>query len=177
MNYLYHMVPRTKIEGDTLYPLNVLREKYPEVYEREVGKYVGREHVTKIHIPYFDCEWSDVLHMGAIKPHDLKGALVEAGMDESTPMSFYQIDPSILNPDLVVVYLNKKREKGTPPTEIDFVPFRIKDIERYSHINQETRDIYKTAFDAGKKPLIFALIPHILYKGSIEVGEIPIITV
>jgi len=59
MNYLYHGVPK-QLEGNILYPLNILKDKCPEVYEKEVSKYVGREHVKENRIPAFNCLWNDV---------------------------------------------------------------------------------------------------------------------
>jgi len=40
-HYLYHRVD-PELKGTTLYPLNQLKNIYPDVYERHVKKYAGR---------------------------------------------------------------------------------------------------------------------------------------
>ncbi len=67
MIYLYHSVPKN-LQGNILYPLNTLKEKHPEIYEQQVSKYVGREHMTQQRIPILDCLWNDVLHFSAVNP-------------------------------------------------------------------------------------------------------------
>ena len=44
MNYLFHMVPQN-MQGNTLYPLNDLREVNPKIYKEHKKKYKGREHL------------------------------------------------------------------------------------------------------------------------------------
>ena len=70
MMYLYHSVPRN-LHGNILYPLNALTEKHPEIFEQQVSKYVGREHITQQRIPVIDCLWNDVLHFSAVNPKEI----------------------------------------------------------------------------------------------------------
>ncbi len=60
--YLYHSVPRD-LQGAMLYPLNVLARLYPGLYEEQLKKYVGREHIPRQQIPGLGCAWGDVLHL------------------------------------------------------------------------------------------------------------------
>ncbi len=179
MNYLYHGVPK-HLEGNILYPLNILKDKLPNVYEKEASKYVGRERVKENRIPAFNCLWNDVLHFAAVHPAELKKALVEAGMDESKTLSFYQLDPGILNPEDCIVYLNDKKSEGEKRkaiSEEDFTTYNLEDISKYSALKQETKDYYKEQLAQGIKPLMFLFVPHILYRGSVDISRVPIIQV
>lgn len=78
MNYLYHWVPKD-LQGDTLFPLNTLKEKYPDLYKKEASKYVGREQIMQDVLPILNCLWNDVLHFSAVHPSLVKEALFESG--------------------------------------------------------------------------------------------------
>jgi len=58
--FLYHLVPKN-IRGDILYPLNILKSIYPDIYQYQVNKYFGREYIIEQRIPLFNCLWNDVL--------------------------------------------------------------------------------------------------------------------
>lgn len=175
MQYLYHQVPKDQ-QGSILTPLNQLRASNPELYEMGAAKYKEREHIMERRIPILDCLWNDVLHLSPVSPTDLKSALLEAGMQEKE-WSFYQIDPGILDPTNTVTYLHKNIDQMAVPDVSEFVPFRFKDLPELSQIPETTKQYWKEQYDGGVKPLIFLGIPHILYKGSIDVSVTEIVTV
>ena len=51
------------MRGDVLYPLNTLRGLYPDVFERERGKYAGREALLELRIPILDVLCNNALHL------------------------------------------------------------------------------------------------------------------
>ena len=63
------------MEGETLYPLNKLKDVYSNIYEEARSKYKGREAVMRHKIPYLNCLWNDVLHLTVVHPQKLKDAL------------------------------------------------------------------------------------------------------
>ncbi len=67
------------LQGNILYPLNAPKEKHPDIYEQQVSKYVGREHIKEQRITILDCLWNDVLYFSAVNPKEIKQALIEAG--------------------------------------------------------------------------------------------------
>lgn len=104
MMYIYHSVPKN-LQGNILYPLNALKEKYPDIYEQQVSKYVGREHIIQQRIPILDCLWNDVLHFSAVNPKEIRRALIEAGDNTDITRSYYQVDSKLIDPKNVIVYL------------------------------------------------------------------------
>ncbi|MBP6883911.1 MAG: hypothetical protein KBC06_01615 [Candidatus Pacebacteria bacterium] len=175
MNYIYHMVPKD-MEGDTLYPLNTLKDTNPDLYIKKAAKYEGRMHVMENYIPSLKCMWNDVLHFSPVAPADIKRALIEAGMSERK-MRFFQIDPNLLDLKLATLYLNNQETMGHNMTLENFTQLKIEELNKYTEIPQETKDYYFKKFNKGETPLAFVKIPHVLYKGSINVSNSPIIEV
>jgi hypothetical protein len=175
MLYLYHMVPED-MQGTTLMPLNILKEKFPELYQHKASKYDNRKHVMEQIIPPFNCLWNDVIHFSPIPPEDIKNALKEAGF---TPreMRYYQIDPSLLDPENTVIYLYAHDKKGDNMKAENFADYDPENLAQYSLLPHETKEYYKEMFDKKERPLLFVRVPHILYKGTLDVSNIPVITI
>ena len=175
MSYLYHQVPKDQ-QGSVLEPLNQLKISNPELHETKAAKYQGRENIMERRIPILDCLWNDVLHFSPVAPTELKAVLLEAGMEDKK-WSFYQIDPSLLEPGNTVTYLHKDIGIITVPDDREFVLFNISDLPELSQIPEITKRYWKDQYAKGAKPLIFLGIPHILYRGTLDTTNLPIITV
>jgi hypothetical protein len=172
MNYLYHRVPKG-IRGDILYPLNTLRDIFPDLYEEHSKKYKGREFVKEYRIPPLDCLWNDAIHMTAVHPSEVYGAMRDAGFTPDKRY-FFQIDPTALDPKNTTVYLYNHKA----PNEIvesDFSSFFVEKLYQYSTLSEYTKTYFKEMFEQGKQPLVFLGVPHILYKGTININSLPII--
>lgn len=181
MQYLYHHVPKN-LEGTTLYPLSVLKSKMPEVYKNEISKYDGREHVTQQRIPLLDdCLWNEVIFMTAVNPQELFEARTEAGWGKIPPQKYFRIDSSTLNQEKLAVYLFKVKEinakSGVKPD--DFIKFNQNDIDKYAILPQETKNYFRYEHEHGqpKIRLFYRYIPHVLYKGEIDISNAEIITI
>lgn len=171
MHYIYHSVPKD-MRGAQLFPLNILREVQPHIYEIEVAKYAGREHVREQRIPILDCFWNDVLHFSAIHPSQIKEALIEAGITKAFDIEFFEIEPHLLDPQNTIVYLYRHHTLEDKFKEENFAKYKPHDIAQYSLLPQETKDYYKEMISQNKKPLLFHRVPHILFKGSLNISGI-----
>ncbi len=176
MNYLYHLVPEG-MRGAVLYPLNQLKEVYPEAYEAQAKKYHGRESTMLQKIPRLDCLWNDALHLTAVHPQEVKDAMLAAGKESSWMKSYYQIDAASLVSENASVYLYVSAKTREGASESEFIAYAPEDVSTYARLPQGTKDYYKEVIVKGGKPLLFHLVPHILYKGEIDVKDAPIITV
>ena|SRR3989344_6439292 len=173
--YLYHRVP-ADMQGTTLHPLNILKNTHPDLYLAKAEKYRDRQHVMQKFIPTLECVWNDVLHLSSVHPAELKKALIESGM-KPRESKFYQIDPTLLDPKRTTVYLFKdKTEEGDMNPE-NFSNYDPEKLEVHSIIPQRTREYYKEMVKKGEHPMTFIGVPHILHKGSIDISNLPIITV
>lgn len=175
MTYLYHWVPKN-MQGDVLYSLNVLKEKHPNLYEYYANIYEGREHVMEQFIPTLGCLWNDVLHLSAVHPQAIRGALVEAGMKSDIKWRAFEIDPHDLDPEKTSVYLNASLDQDRMKRD-NFAPFEPDNLEQYAVLSQETKDYYKKVYDQGGQPLAFHKVVHVLYRGSLDTKGLKIIEV
>lgn len=176
MNYLYHWVPED-MQGEMLYPLNTLKDIYPDLYKEEASKYVGREHIMQQRIPILDCLWNDVLHFSAVHPSEVKEALFAAGRTKPYNTKFFQIDPHLLDPKNTIVYLYKHMVMSDKLKEDNFAAYNPDDIAPYSTLPQVTKDYYKEMFAKGVRPLQYPGVPHILHRGNVDVRGVKIISV
>ena len=175
------MVPedmKTNEEGKkVLYPLNMLNEKFPGLYEVEVEKYNSTEERKTIPerlIPTLEhAAWGDVIQLTAIHPTDLKKALVEAGF---TPreLKFYQIDPELLDPKNTTIYLYQ--DGLEKESEESFSDYDSQQLSEHAVVPEITKEYYKEKFKQKERPLLFVGVPHIFYKGPIDVSNFPVIT-
>ncbi len=176
-NFVYHRVVEN-MSGKILYPLNQLKETHPEIYLQHLKKYTGREQILEVKIPTLNCLWNDVIHFTAVSPYELLDNLKKGGMkDDSIVWSkWYKIPISLLNPENTTVCLYR-RDVGLIPSSKDFSNFDPEKMETYRQVPKETIEYYKEQFSNGKRPLMFHLVPHILYKGTIDTTDLEIIDI
>lgn len=178
MHYLYHRKP-LDMQGDTLYPLNQLQGKYPPLFNTHVKKYDDRHWVMKQRIPLLDdCLWNDVIFMSAVHPQALLDARRMAGFPDMPSQEYYQINPKDLDHAQLAVFLFRPEAKrGQPLTHADFAQYSDDDLPRYSALRYETVRYFNRLHDEGveKIPLFWRYVPHIMYRGSIDISQTRII--
>jgi hypothetical protein len=162
MNYVYHRVP-SEMKGDILYPLNEIKNMYPEMFEKEARKYEGREHIMNDVIPRLNCLWNDVLHFSPVPIIFIKTALAELGKDFHA--EYFKVPAVIFNPEKTVIYLNGEIPKMDPS---NWLPYDSAQVSQYAEMPESTKKYYREKLEKNEQPLLYAKIPHILYKGSID---------
>ncbi len=171
-HYLYHWVPKG-LQGTILYPLNILKEIFPEAYARAASKYENRKELMEVNIPLFDCKWNDVLHFSAINPRIVLEKFREAGFTPP-PIEYFQIPVSMLDQKNMIAFF--LTIKGTSvPHEAEW--FNIDHFEKYATFPNDTFEYYKQRKLEGRKTLLYAATTHIFYKGNIETKDLTRITV
>ena len=129
-------------------------------------------------IPPLDCLWNDVFQLTAIEPRTFKNALREASKNfYDQTMSFFKIDPTTLDPKFATVYTHDRSEKTAVPQADDFVAYDPTKLQPYSVLPNMSMAYYKRIYALGKKPRLFVGVPHIFYKGSIDISKAEIVTV
>jgi hypothetical protein len=167
---IYHMVP-DNMQGEILYPLNVLRQIHPEGYAFHAAKYKGREWLPKTTIPIFDCFWNDVLFCTPVHPGKVYSKLREVGY--KYPLErFYEIPFNDLEPErcAVMEYANGGKDKVYNKV----IP---SDLSAFDKLPEETIQYYVECYSKGAHPMLFAWVPHIIYRGSINTHKLNIIEV
>lgn len=172
MHYLYHRVPKD-MTGTTLYPLNMLKDLYPALYAAHVQKYEGREHLLTTEIPPLHCLWNDVLHFTAVAPAELKANLARAGITLDS-VAWYKIPVSRIVGEHSIAF-TYRRDKSVTPNFIEYEQFDPTHMDIYRIVPDETIEYYKQKKQEGVRPLLFHLVPHILYRGTIETRGLEIV--
>lgn len=165
-DYLYHMVPK-QLQGESLVPLSDLQSEHPQTYAEAAAKYEGREHLMEQKIPTLGVKWNEVLHLTAVSPHEIKQALIEAG-GQTSEMEWYKIPKSAISAEQTVVYSGES--PGGHITDEEVKAYDENDLPGYAKLFESTRQYYKREIAAGRRPFLFHGVPHILYKGKINVG-------
>ena len=156
------------MKGDALYPLGVLKNTEPEIYKLHAAKYDGRQQLLEVTIPTLNCLWNDVLHFSAVHPQKIVDALREAGDTKDFEMEYFEIDPHLLDPENTTVFVYAEKViDGQPPMK-EFADYNPDDLEKYSEINNDTKEYYAQMYAGGESPLMHYRLPHILHKGSID---------
>lgn len=172
MDFLYHKIP-DGFEGNILYPLNTLKEVLPHRYEVEVKKYEGRENLLDKNIPILDCLWNDALHISPIHPYKFKEFF--ATIERPIIMKgnrYFVIPVELLDQDKTVIY---KYETGRMnPSE--FIPFSRDELKNIQTIPLKAIQYYKSV-ERGQPLFVHHFVPHVLYKGNIDISGLDIIEV
>lgn len=164
MEYVYHRKSAEMI-GEILYPLYALEEMLPAVFAKAASKYVGREHIMKLHIPVLNCRWNDVIHLSPIDPRILFSELTKAGVETDPWHMWYKIPIAKLDPEKTVILKNEKREI----TDDQILPFDPQSYVEMKSIGAECAEWYKEHGEKGVHPLVFARLPHVLSSIPIDI--------
>lgn len=167
--YIYHHVPQNQ-NGEVIYPLNQLKEKLPDIYKKQFAKYDSIQE-KDVEIPGFGY-WNDCVNLMPVDPGLVKKELEKYGHDTSWQWRFYKIDTKQLsNSKLILIIMTDKDSV----LKRDFLPFTKENFEKYCHIGEATRAIFEKAKDNNEQPNTFALVPHVLYKDSINTKNLEIV--
>lgn len=173
MNYIYHHVPE-QMTGTKLIPLNDMTDSLSEIKEINLEKYEGREEILERQVPLLKCAWNDVLQFTPVDQKLVFELQVEMGFIPEVPhYKFYKIDVSALDTSKTAVFFK------TAPGEENITVKWLKDVDFTSlkAIPKATIEYYKTLVGTTELPFNYQFIPHILYKGTLDISETEIITI
>ncbi len=176
--FVYHRKVE-EFKGSILYPLNQLKEIFPEIYNAHVQKYTGREHVLETKIPApLDCLWNDVLHFTAVHPETLYMNLKNAGFtpEEFIHKQWFKVPISLFDFEKLAVCLYRRDVRLVPDAR-DFHPFAPEKMQEYATMPPETIKYYKEQKALEKRPLFFHHVPHVLYKGTVDTTGLEIVQI
>jgi hypothetical protein len=179
MDYMYHRVP-TRMIGDVLYPLNVLRSLHPCAYGDGVEKYLpsdekrrpDRRFMLDYRIKRLDCLWNDVLHSSTVHPQKLMHAWRCAGSRPDV-LRMYAIPMDRLDPAKVLIYEFRSRGSDIPDDELTaYEPERYR---TYAEVSEQAHARFRDFAQQGVFWPFFH-IPHVLYRGSIDIADCEVVT-
>ncbi|MFD7156581.1 hypothetical protein ACFV9C_18420 [Kribbella sp. NPDC059898] len=158
-----------KIRGDEILPLNQLRHRYPDVYEREVRKYDGRPERLATPVYPLGCGWADVVFLSPVHPAPIFEAMQESGRIGPVVIDYWTLDADLLDPADTCILLKRHDPEMKPQPPEDFIPYSPAAAAGLSTPTE--RALHRLRNLNATEPLYpWADIPHILHRGSLPVA-------
>jgi len=161
------------MRGRTLYPLNKLKEVYPDLYESEKEKYSWRQSEMMFTIPYLDVLWNDVLMFSPINPEVVKNELAKIGIITNVFDNYIKIPITDLNPKSTVWFdYSQEYVEGLKEKSKDIRLFDFSNYQELTEIPEHAKRYLKeAAFQDPEKFLIYWGIPHVLTADNILIDK------
>jgi len=160
------------MSGEIIYPLNQMKSIFPEIYEAQFKKYDWRPEIPVQRIPQLNCLWNDVVFLFATHPSVVSEALVES---ELNPLihSYYEIPLDRLDMNNLSV---KRWTRDNEGYHEFWEEFDISKFDFYQKLDEGTRQYFEDCKNSlAQRLLVYLTVPHILYKGTINVSGLNII--
>lgn len=156
--------------GDTLYPLNRLKEIHPETFDDHAKKYVGREKLMERRLPILDCLWNDVLHLSPINPQIILDVWEKHGLKKDLEFPTFKIPVTALDPENLITY-HPHLEEGKRSE-----PFSLEHYKELSAVTEQQINVWLDDHKVGRPMFWFSHTTHVLYKGEIDTTGFEVIT-
>jgi hypothetical protein len=176
MEFIYHGVP-AGLEGTTLYPLFMLKEKFPKLFESEIKKY--DDHPKRKELPFknvnkLNCQRGDILHFSPIHPSLIFQALKMVFPEGNRSVKFFKI-PISRAKGLPMVLFDMNREGYEFGKEDPDQIFDLVSVENYREIKTvppQAIAFFNEWKERGERGApAWGKIPHIFVQGPIDISE------
>lgn len=184
--FVYHQVA-PDFRGSVLHPLNDLAVAHPDLYAREVVKYVGREGVISYRVPHLDAAWGDTVNLSTLDPRHLVAARRRLGIASSRLLQrrLLRIPVEHLAGQRLVLYSAVTRWINTSPGEDvpaeppadEFEPVDELTYRETTAVPPAHLDYLSECERLGRPPLGFVHVPHVLALGPIDVSGLETVDV
>lgn len=169
---LYHGVPED-MRGTEIVPLSEMMHVDGRLGAKYLAKYDGRESVIERKIPLLDCSWRDVVELLPLPPQKLFEYQKSLGLIDDLPdYRYFQIDPDSLDMSRAVVFF--KTAPGDENTGVKWLA--DVDLAELQDIPEATKKYYESLVGKGEPVFNYQFVPHILYRGTIDVSTAEIIS-
>jgi len=183
--YLYHLCA-PDFRGTVLYPLNGLRDTYPDVFERERVKYDDRESVMDFEVPLLGVGWADTVNLSALDPRLLiaERRRLEIPFSQLLTRRLVCIPVERLAGRSAVRYDSASHwinsSPGDPnvplsPPAHEFRPFDVSTYDEVREVPARHREYLLSQRSRGERALGFVFISHVLVVGAIDLAGLPFV--
>lgn len=126
-------------------------------------------------VPPLDCLWNDVIHLSPVHPKQVADLARAEGLPWFEA-DWFAIDPRSAGFSSSDTAIFRYEDMGSSPSIADeeFVGFSMASLAELTDVPQRTRAYYASV-PKTRNYFIFAGVPHILHRGTIDVGGCEII--
>lgn len=164
---LYHR-PAMPVRGDALLPLNMLRQRHPDLYELHRAKYQSTPAVLTQRVEPLGCTWSDVVFLSPVHPAPLFEALRRSGraVPDRQP---WVLPADRLDPSSTVIRLMRAGANGHSPGPYDADDYLPLTTATLRAVNRVTINAVQRleSLRPGDPWLPWVDVPHVLHRGHI----------
>jgi hypothetical protein len=186
MPFVYHLCP-VDMHGHTLLPLNRLKVERPDLYDRELRKWDGRESVLTWVVPHLGVPWADTVNLSALDPRQLADARRRLGLPLSKllerriariPIDRIADAPAVVY-DSASHWINSAPGEDVPltPPEREFTPFDPTTYRELPEVPALHLDYLRRQLAAGRPALGFVFVRHVLVGGPVDLSGIQLVAV
>ncbi|MEI7741125.1 MAG: hypothetical protein WCJ29_01320 [bacterium] len=177
MASLYHEVP-SEMVGKELIPLNELLKVAPDAHAKALAKYLpiedqnDREWLMRRHIKALgNCLWNDVLHFCPVHPFEIWEEVAHTG--KPFPRDFFEIDTRHFDPKKLEIFVYSKAPNANEEefSDDEFVPYTSGALVAYGKTLPEAARAYFRSLKVGDKFRRYHLVPHVLYRGTVNIDK------
>jgi hypothetical protein len=76
-----------------------------------------------------------------------------------------------------VVFVNRRVSAAHAVDGSQWMPFQPAALAELSTFNEASRQYYRECAEEGKRPLLWGYLPHVLYRGSLDVRTLRIVEI
>jgi len=102
---------------------------------------------------------------------------MEAGRKKEFDYQYYQIDVNTLKKENIAIYSYPRLIKNFSLSPEDYIDFSPEILAEHNNVPEMTKQYFKETYEQDERPLLYAGIPHVLYKGTIDISDVPIVSV
>lgn len=169
------MRPHT-LRGRTLLPLNALQAVDPALHAQQIAKYQGRDAIPDRPLPELQCRWGDCVQFSTVHPAAIRFAFEETGHEwPKNGVRFFSVDAGRagFTSDDTAIWLY---EDAGPTTDMaapktDVVAYSADRVASLATLQDRTMAYLREMKAAGRRPLLFVGIPHVLHRGAVPLDH------
>jgi len=158
----------------------MLAARYPDVYDREIGKWAGRESVLDYVVPHLGVSWGETVNLAALDPVLLVQARLRLGVAFSRLLErkVVRIPVERLAGLPAVVYDSRTHWRNSRPGEDvpevppadEFSPYNPRTYEELTDVPQAHLEYLVQQRESGATALGCVFIRHVLVAGPVDVS-------
>jgi hypothetical protein len=180
MHFAYHIL-KDNFVGNTIFPLNTLRNVYPEIAAIASQKYIGREKTTEsiVYSPEIHTNfnwgdklinWGDVCFFSLHNPSLVFQTFIDLNIPIKKKFRIAKIPLENFS-ERKIVWKHTNNLINVLPADDCLSVEEFFSLNNLESIPEKAKKYYLEAHNLGKNPLLYAYIPHLLTPDPVSFKE------
>lgn len=168
MNKVAYHILKDSFVGDSIYPLNILKNFHPEIYEKEAKKYEGREKLLEARNPILNCLWNDVVQFSCLDPRITFEAVKSYNPAYiGRKIKVFTLDLNKVAPEFSCLFMPKDTPIKYEHFEDQYQVFKLENFQNLNELPQEQIARWNRDLEKNKPLFLWSATLHFMYKGNV----------